>query len=121
MHLKFVPQFVLITLICILAISSVEATKKSSDKVPPKQWEYAQFISQDALFQWIASDIVVTAESQQALLRRLGKPAISDVQYINDLIILNYAAELGWELVSVVSAGPGKLVYTFKRPVEKTN
>lgn len=88
----------------------------STRTTEPIVWEYAQFISQQELYQWIEHEQLITAESQQSLLRRLGAPReMATGQFINDLIVLNYAGSNGWELISVVNSGPNILVYTFMR------
>ena len=84
--------------------------------IEPSLWEYAQFVSQEELYQWIEHEQLITSDSQQGLLRRLGEPReITTGQFINDLIVLNYAGRNGWELISVVNPGPAILIYTFKR------
>ena len=86
-----------------------------------KTIEYGQFISKADVFQWIEGDVLLTADSQQALLRKMGKEKATEGIFINDLIVLNFLNTQGWELISVVSPAPNTLVYTFKRPTENSD
>ena len=113
---KLVGLIFLLTLAFLQDINGKEKFKLAQTS----NWEYAQFISQENLFQWVEHDLLITAESQQALLRKMGvPPSIGKQQFINDLIVMNYVGTRGWELVSVVHNGGNSLTYTFKRLIPR--
>ena len=109
-----------LSLFCLFSHSLI--ANGPAQKLSDVQWEYAQFISQENVYQWIEQDLLVTTESQQALLRRMGVPPSTEgQQFINDLIVLNHVGALEWELVSIVNSKPGTLIYTFKRMISNTD